>query len=277
MKVIKKINNNVAVCLDSKGNKIVAFGKGIGFPSMPYDLNDLSKVEHTFYGMKPENIQVLNSISKEYMDAAIRIVEYGSSRIASNLNPNLTFVLADHISFVIERTRRGMYIRMPNGSTMQAMYPIEMGIAKHARQYLNKMFDIHLMKDEEVSIAMHFIDAENIGENKADPTLDAEEISEVITGMIEQEYGLSIDRSSFNYGRFMTHLEYLIGRRRQHAEIQSENEKMFEMIKDENPKAWICTEQIRDMMRQKYKWFLNNEELLYLMLHINRMTSREIN
>ena len=277
MKVIKKINNNVAVCLDSKGNEMVAFGKGIGFPSMPYDLDDLSKVEHTFYGMKPENIQLLNSIPKECMDAAIRIVEFGSSRIASDLNPNLTFVLADHISFVIERTRRGMYIRMPNGSTMQAMYPKEMEVARQARQYLNKMFDVHLMKDEEVSIAMHFIDAENVEESKADPTLDADEISEVITGVIEREYGISIDRGSFNYGRFMTHLEYLIGRREQHAEIQSGNEKMFEMIKAENPRAWICTEQIRDMMQQKYEWLLNNEELLYLMLHINRMTSREIN
>lgn len=31
MKVIKKINNNVAICLDSSNNELIALGKGIGF------------------------------------------------------------------------------------------------------------------------------------------------------------------------------------------------------------------------------------------------------
>ena len=34
MKVVKKINNNVAICLDSNNCELVAFGKGIGFPKI---------------------------------------------------------------------------------------------------------------------------------------------------------------------------------------------------------------------------------------------------
>lgn len=47
MKVIKNINNNVSLCLDSKGNEIVAFGKGLGFIKPPYEI-DLKRSRERF-------------------------------------------------------------------------------------------------------------------------------------------------------------------------------------------------------------------------------------
>ena len=38
MQICKKINNNVALARDAKGRELVVFGKGIGFPAMPYEL-----------------------------------------------------------------------------------------------------------------------------------------------------------------------------------------------------------------------------------------------
>ena len=49
MQIFKKINNNVALARDAKGRELVVFGKGIGFPAMPYELTDLSAVQRTFY------------------------------------------------------------------------------------------------------------------------------------------------------------------------------------------------------------------------------------
>ena len=43
MKVIKNINNNVAICVDDNGHEVVAMGKGIGFSKPPYEV-DLSKI-----------------------------------------------------------------------------------------------------------------------------------------------------------------------------------------------------------------------------------------
>ncbi|MCH3943362.1 MAG: hypothetical protein LKE37_06810 [Atopobiaceae bacterium] len=36
MRIVKKINNNVALAVDACGKDVVVFGKGIGFPQMPY-------------------------------------------------------------------------------------------------------------------------------------------------------------------------------------------------------------------------------------------------
>jgi beta-glucoside operon transcriptional antiterminator len=49
MRAIKKINNNVVICVDGSGKELIAFGKGVGFPSMPYEIKDLSLISMTFY------------------------------------------------------------------------------------------------------------------------------------------------------------------------------------------------------------------------------------
>ena len=65
MKVIKKINNNVALCIDQGGKELIALGKGIGFKAMPYELQDLSGIERTFYAVKTDTLPVLDEIDEE--------------------------------------------------------------------------------------------------------------------------------------------------------------------------------------------------------------------
>ena len=40
MLILKKINNNVALASNDAGEEIVVFGKGVGFPKTPYELED---------------------------------------------------------------------------------------------------------------------------------------------------------------------------------------------------------------------------------------------
>lgn len=65
MIVLKKINNNVAVCKDSNQRELIAFGKGIGFPPTPYELTDLKKIDRTFYNVSEQYISLLNDIPYE--------------------------------------------------------------------------------------------------------------------------------------------------------------------------------------------------------------------
>lgn len=65
MVVLKKINNNVAICKDGRGRELIAFGKGIGFPQTPYVLTDLRKIERTFYNVSSQYISMLNDIPYE--------------------------------------------------------------------------------------------------------------------------------------------------------------------------------------------------------------------
>ena len=65
MQICKKINNNVALARDAKGRELVVFGKGIGFPAMPYELTDLSGVQRTFYDVNEKYFALLREIPGE--------------------------------------------------------------------------------------------------------------------------------------------------------------------------------------------------------------------
>lgn len=62
MKVIKKINNNVAIGLDGNGNEIILMGKGVGFPQTPYELKDMSVIDRTFYDIDSKYYGLLKEI-----------------------------------------------------------------------------------------------------------------------------------------------------------------------------------------------------------------------
>lgn len=106
MKVIKKINNNVAVCLDNNEHELIAFGKGIGFPAMPYELLDLSLITRTYYGVDPNYFGLVQEIDESIFEVCAVIIDYARNCIESNLNPNVVFTLADHINFAMREFAR---------------------------------------------------------------------------------------------------------------------------------------------------------------------------
>lgn len=50
MQVVKNINNNVSICLDSQNQEVVVFGKGVGFIKPP-SIVPLNQIERTFYNL----------------------------------------------------------------------------------------------------------------------------------------------------------------------------------------------------------------------------------
>ena len=81
MIVVKKINNNVAICLDNNNNELIAFGKGIGFPATPYELCDLSKVQRTFYGVNSLYFNFINEIPENIFEISVKIVDYSKTKM----------------------------------------------------------------------------------------------------------------------------------------------------------------------------------------------------
>ena len=57
--------------------------------------------------------------------------------------------------------------------------------------------------------------------------------------------------------------------------ITSENKKLFDSMKAEYSKTYQCVSHIQTYLKDHLEWNPSEEELLYLMLHINRLCSRE--
>ncbi len=274
MDVIKKINNNVVLCVDSNGKELIAFGKGIGFPAIPYILNDLALIDRTFYCINQEYLHLLKEIPEQIFKLSARIFDYARQEIHVEIDDSLYFTLVDHINFAYIRAQQNMYLKTRLSYDIQAYYRDEMEVGKWAVKYLNKELNVMFPNDEASNIAMHVVEAEN-RTSVQDNIEDSETIVKDVTDIIQEEFNIKIDMEKFNYSRFVSHLQYLLLRSKKDESIVSENRAMFDAIKIEYPKAYTCAKRIKVYFTEKLNWTLSDEELLYLMLHINRLCFRE--
>ena len=129
MKVIKKINNNVAICLDSSNNELIALGKGIGFKKTPYELEDLTLVDRTFYDINPSIVALMDEVSEDLFQVSVEIVDKAKVYLKTDISDSFAFVLADHLHFAIYRSRQGIIIGNPLAFELKRLYEKELKLS----------------------------------------------------------------------------------------------------------------------------------------------------
>ena len=84
-----------------------------------------------------------------------------------------------------------------------------------------------------------------------------------------------VDRESFDFARFATHVRYLIDRVLAGEPIATQNQSLFDEIAREHPRALVCAQRSSAVIRDRLQMGeLTDEEQLYLMLHVNRISER---
>lgn len=273
MKVIKNINNNVSICLDSQQQEVVVFGKGIGFCKPPYDL-DIKKVERTFYDIDPIYLPMLPNIPADMIELSSKVIDYARSKVEYLMNSSIVFTLADHLYFAIQRYQKKMVLDMPIYYDVKSLYEKEYDIGVYALNLVEKTCGMKLSKEEITGIALHLINAAAMAEKKEKKTSSSLVILEIKT-LIEEQFHITISEDDFNYSRFVSHLQYLLKRGENGVSITSENYQLYTSLKEGFPDVYDCANKINEYLHQIYGFTFEEEELLYLMLHINRLCVRE--
>lgn len=271
MKLLKKINNNFVLALDSRGEQIIVEGKGIGFQKMPMELNDLSLITRTYYDTKEQDVSLINTVSEDILNVSADICQYAEMKIGDKLNPNLRFILADHLDFAIERMQKNLQIKMPIYYDIRLLYPKEMEIAEYAVWQIKRQMGIELPDTELTGIALNIINSELVTETVSE---SKDELIEKVAEFIEQSFSIRIDRKAFSFSRFVSHMEYLLRRAKEGQTVSDENMQLYKTVKSEIPEINRCVNGIAVLLK-KQGYPLNEEEKLYLMLHVNRLCDRE--
>ena len=274
MKVIKKINNNVAICLDDNNKELIAFCKGIGFPETPYEFNDLKQVTRTFYSVNPNYINLLDTIPENIFEISVQIIDYACSKLHNELNPNVVFTLADHINFTIERSKNNMQINYPYKYDVKRLYEAEYDIGLKAVEFINRYKHVYLQKDEAVGIALHLINAE-YSTPQAAGVKNQDELIDDITELIEDELNVKIDRDGFNFSRFATHIKYLLEQRDEKDQPNAANNVIINILKEKYPETYQIVLKVNGIIEANENFKINDEDLVFLMLHVNRLCTRE--
>ncbi len=200
MIVLKRINNNAVLCVDSAGHRVVALGKGLAQACVGEKL-DLDLIDHTFYDVEPRYVELMRDLDLECLETSTQIVDVARGMLTHSLSPNIEIAMADHLQFAIQRMREHIYLSAPLAYDLQQNYPLEYKIAQWSLALVKKELGVTLPNNEISGIAMCLINgAYGPSESRAGGTAEQHDVLlEQIVEIVEANMGVSVDREGFGF------------------------------------------------------------------------------
>ena len=271
MRIYKILNNNLVLAKDKKNQEIIVKGLGIGFHAKRGDIIDETLIEKIFYPDNKQNsVQIqeyLTSIPEIYIDFVQKFVDRIKKEYKIDFNNSIYLSLSDHIFGTVKRFKNGISLKNVLLLDIKQLYKKEYEIGSKMLYELNQNFNINLAEDEAGFIALHFVNAQEGNQNNDNYkiALIVNQIQEKVKNYYSE---LTFDETSLYYQRFLTHLKYF-AQRYLHKELQyNEDERLFNIIKEQYREAYGCVKVIYIMMEEKYQYALSKEEMMYLSIHI---------
>lgn len=277
LKIIQVFNNNVALVELPDKRQAVAKGRGIAFQKKHDDLISTHHVEKMFYletATSRQNLYfLLKDIPIDVVTTTYEIIDVAQHEYHLKVLDYIYITLSDHIYGAYKRFKDGSYIdsQVPD---FHIQYPAEYAVAKKALTIIYDNLGIRFPVSEANNIALHFINAtgENGTESKMND-LDESAVTEVVQKVL-YDYGILRLTSNDNYyDRFMIHLQYLIDR------LKSTNSRSTIIIpqvsvelKSNYPKSYAIASEIFNKLKKELFPELNEDELIYFIVHIQRLT-----
>lgn len=275
MQVTKVFNNNVLLAADEQGQEFVLMGKGLGFQTRAGDSVRSDAVERTFVpggSTTPERIAALvEEIPAEHFDLTQEIVDLARQRLGTQISSHVLIPLADHIVFALQRAESGLAITYPLQWEVTHLYPREVAFAREALELIEQRTGVALPPLEAVPLALHFVNAQ-FGADDLSRTMEMTEVFAAVLGILREQLGLALDEESLDVARFITHLRYLVVRQQRGVMLEDQQGVLTDTVRRQHPKAYASAESVRDLLTDRFSWQISGDEMLYLTLHIARLT-----
>ena len=278
MVTIKKVyNNNVILAFENSSKKeVILTGCGIGFGKKPNDTVDDSKIEKKFV-IQDNNFEskvnkLASEIPEEVFAVSSAIIEYAEKNLNTTLDEYIYISLTDHIYFALKRYKENLPIKNELLYELRRIHKKEYEIGKWAIEYINKTFNVNFLIDEAGFIAMHIINA-NYRESTNKSCLIMNIINQILD-IIKNYYSIEFIEDEINFDRLLTHLKFFAKRLIDKTEsIDTNNNGLLEIVKVQYKESYDCVKQIKSFIEENYTYKVNDDEVLYLILRINRVIS----
>lgn len=277
LKIIRVLNTNAVVTVDSKGREIIATGVGIGFKKKKGENLDESLLDKTYYLQNAEEShrlqEVVKEISEQYLEIAGRVVE--AARMEGlQIRDTLYITLTDHINSALDRDRAGIHLKNMMKLEVKKFYPKEYQVGRDAIQWIYEKSGVDLGDDEAAFIAMHIVSAEF----EVSQGCDVEKITEVITAIlriIKLHFKIEFQEDSVSYQRFLTHLKFFAVRVLDQKPYQDSMREIYKVMVEQNPDAYSGVVKVGQYIEKQLEHRLSIDEQLYLLIHIKRILDEQ--
>ena len=277
--IIKRILTNDAVVIDDENQqeKIVC-GKGIAFKKRPGMEIDEMSINQTFIleggGEYSRFEQLLKDVPLEYLELSSEIINMAKLEFAKKFKDNVIITLSDHLYVAIKRCREGMTISNPLLWDIKNFYEIEYDIGLRALELIKNKFHIQLPNDEAGFIALHIVNVE-LDEDNMDHIFQVTKVIQEIMTIVKYHFHAEFDTSNVYYYRFITHLKFFALRLLKDNQFNEDEEnELLDVVKDKYCTSYECVLKIKDFLEKKYNYTLQEDEIVYLTIHVHRVVHK---
>lgn len=276
MKINKIFNNNVVLTFDDE-NEVIVIGRGIAFNKKNGEDIDISKIEKKFILENEDSNkmqQLIKDIPTKYIEIAYEIVEYASNTLNVKFNNHIYLTLSDHINFAIERNNIGTVYVNHLLWEIKKFYPKEYEIGLKSIELINEELDTNFDENEAANISLHLVNAKINNDFSINESIEIIKMIEEIIKIIKYHFNIEIDETSLSYERLITHLKFFFQRLKNKLQNNDEDEFLFQKIKEKYKDSFECMLKIRNYILLKYNVDITKEEMIYLTIHIQRITEK---
>lgn len=274
----KVINNNIISAYEKSGAEVIVMGRGIGFKKKQGEMVPADQISKIFR-IKSRTLaeqfkELLANMPLERVRISDEIISHAKDHLKLKLNQSIFVTLTDHINFAIERVSQGIEPQNALLWEIKRFYPQEFQLGIYALELIQDRLDILLPEDEAGFIALHFVNAE-YGTDIRDAVKFPDQM-QAIVDIVERDLGILLDESSLHYERFMTHIKFLIQRIYRKELLSSEDRELSLLMQRKYPREYQCSLKVAEYIMQATGSRLSEEEIMYLSVHIRRVSTIDL-
>lgn len=273
-RVKKALNHNAIIAIGDDNKEYLLMGKGIGFGKKVTERLDASD-ETSVYSLQDITDrgnagEIAQTVSPVCLEIANHVIAE-AEKTFGKIDRSVIFPMADHIEFAVKRIKNNEQISNPLTDDIKVLFHMEYKVAQCVEPLLKEKLDVQIDEHEIGYVALHVHSA--IEEQKVSQAMFIAQAVRECISMVESETGKKINVVSFSYNRLMNHVKYMIARILNDEKIKlNMNDYMEVKFPNEFQMAKTICEQIGKNLKRE----INDAEIGYLAMHIERVTSGEL-
>ncbi|MCF2679271.1 PRD domain-containing protein [Faecalicatena contorta] len=274
-RIKKVLNHNTVIGIRTDNQQeYLIMGKGIGFGKKVSERfetgSDASVYSLQVSSERGDAREMVKEINPECLEIASEVLDE-AEKMFGKIDRSILFPMADHIEFAIKRMRSGEQISNPLTEDIRILFHMEYKAASCIAPILARRMNLRIEEDEVGYIALHIHSA--IEDEKVSQAMQMARAVRECISLVEEEIGRPIDVMSLSYNRLMNHIRYMVARA-----ISGEKLKvnMNDYMGIKFPHAFQTAKAICERVGKSLKCTLGDAEIGYLAMHIERVTSDEL-
>ncbi|MGN0495566.1 MAG: PRD domain-containing protein [Lachnospiraceae bacterium] len=273
-RVEKVLNHNTVIAIHGDSHKeYLIMGKGVGFGKKVNERME-TRPEDTVYSLQKSTERgdagkIAKSISPICLEIANEVLNQAEKSLGK-IDRNMLFPMADHIEFAVKRIKNQEQIPNPLTADIRILFHAEYKVAQCIEDILKERLGIQIDEHEIGYIALHIHSA--LEDENVSQAMQMAQAVRTCISMVEQEAGKKIDVLSLSYNRLMNHIRYMVLRVQKGEELKVSMNDYMEL---KFPKSFQIAQTVCDQLGRELKLPLSEEEIGYLAIHIERVTTAE--